>query len=171
VGKSSSKERHQNVKKSKFGGIISMESSNRNISSKELSSDDTEYSILRKKKRRWDKTRTFDGEIKKGEEVETWLLGMRKYFQVHNYSKNTKVKITIFDLNEGAFVWCEDLKEVKVFKENKLTWKQFEKYFKKAYLLEKYYDGKIKKFHEHKLGQILFQEVLGVVEVCPLPQK
>jgi hypothetical protein len=28
---------------------------------------------------------TFDGEHKKDEDVETWLLGMRKYFQLHNY--------------------------------------------------------------------------------------
>ena len=29
---------------------------------------------------------TFDGEHKKEEDVETWLLGMRKYFQLQNYS-------------------------------------------------------------------------------------
>ena len=29
---------------------------------------------------------TFDGEHKKDEDVKTWLLGMRKYFQLHNYS-------------------------------------------------------------------------------------
>jgi hypothetical protein len=29
---------------------------------------------------------TFDGEYKKDEDVETWLLGMRKYFQLHYYS-------------------------------------------------------------------------------------
>jgi hypothetical protein len=28
---------------------------------------------------------TFDGEHQKEEDVETWLLGMRKYFQLHNY--------------------------------------------------------------------------------------
>jgi hypothetical protein len=29
---------------------------------------------------------TFDGEHKKEKDVETWLLGMRKYFQLQNYS-------------------------------------------------------------------------------------
>ena len=29
---------------------------------------------------------TFNGETKKGEEVESWLSGMRKYFQIYNYS-------------------------------------------------------------------------------------
>jgi hypothetical protein len=28
---------------------------------------------------------TFDGDRKKEEDVETWLLGMRKYFQLQNY--------------------------------------------------------------------------------------
>jgi hypothetical protein len=31
---------------------------------------------------------TFDGEHKNDEYVETWLLGMRKYFQLHNYSSH-----------------------------------------------------------------------------------
>jgi hypothetical protein len=33
---------------------------------------------------------TFDGEHKKDEDAETWLLGMRKYFQLHNYSSHKK---------------------------------------------------------------------------------
>jgi hypothetical protein len=28
---------------------------------------------------------TFDSEHKKDEDVETWLLGMRNYLQLHNY--------------------------------------------------------------------------------------
>jgi hypothetical protein len=74
----------------------------------------------------------------KGEEVEAWLLGLKKYFQVHNYSKNTKVRIDIFILNGGVSIWWEDLKELKGLKEIKLIWKYFDKYFKKACMLEKY---------------------------------
>ena len=33
---------------------------------------------------------TFDGEIKKGEEVEVGLLGLNKYFRFHDYSENLK---------------------------------------------------------------------------------
>ena len=29
---------------------------------------------------------TFNGENKKGEEVESWLSGMKKHFQIYNYS-------------------------------------------------------------------------------------
>jgi len=34
---------------------------------------------------------TFDRESRKGEEVEAWLLDMKKYFQIYNYSSNMKV--------------------------------------------------------------------------------
>jgi hypothetical protein len=71
---------------------------------------------------------TFDGEIKKGEEIEAWIFCLKKYFQVHNYSKNTKARISIFNLNGGDSIWWEYLKEIKGLKEGKLTWKQFENY-------------------------------------------
>ena len=32
------------------------------------------------------KPSTYDGEVKSGQEYETWLLGMRKYFKVQDYS-------------------------------------------------------------------------------------
>jgi hypothetical protein len=31
-----------------------------------------------------------DGEIKKGEEVEAWLVVLKKYFRFHDYSKKLK---------------------------------------------------------------------------------
>jgi hypothetical protein len=41
---------------------------------------------------------TFDGEHKKDEDAETWLLGMRKYFQLHNYSSHAEGRISIYQL-------------------------------------------------------------------------
>jgi hypothetical protein len=35
---------------------------------------------------------TFDGEHKKEEDAETWLLGMKKYFQLQNYSAHARRK-------------------------------------------------------------------------------
>jgi hypothetical protein len=40
---------------------------------------------------------TFDGEHKE-EDVETWLLGMRKYFQLKNYSSQAEGRITMYQL-------------------------------------------------------------------------
>jgi len=42
------------------------------------------------------KPHTFDGEHKKDEYVETWLLGTRKYFQLHNYSSHAEGMISIY---------------------------------------------------------------------------
>jgi hypothetical protein len=112
VGKSSSKRRHLNVKKSKASGIISTKSYSRKIYFEDLSSSDTESSVRRKRKRHSQssvtkefkkaKPPTFDGEIKKGEEIKAWLFGLKKYFRLHNYFENTKARISIFNLKGGA---------------------------------------------------------------------
>jgi hypothetical protein len=75
---------------------------------------------------------TFDGDIKKGEEEEVWLPDLKKYFKVHDYSKNLKARITIFNLNGKASIWWEDFRNVEGIHEKDLSWKQFEKCFKKT---------------------------------------
>jgi hypothetical protein len=132
--------------------------------SKESSSGKTSsHSQTRRKKRKHSKSRdheefkkdkppTFDGEIKKEEEAEVWLLGLKKYFRVHDYSENLKAWIAIFNPNGKASIWWEDRRNVKGVHEKELSWKQFEKYFKKKYISEKYFDGKTNSFYELKLG-------------------
>jgi hypothetical protein len=48
---------------------------------------------------------TFEGEDKKDEDTETWLLGMRKYFQLHNYSSHAEGRIVIYQLKGKAYMW------------------------------------------------------------------
>jgi hypothetical protein len=103
----------------------------------------------------------FDGEIKKGEEEEIRLLGLMKYFRVHGYSKNLKPQISIFNLNGKASIWSEDLRNVKGIQEKKLSWKQFEKHFKKKYLSERYHDERTNNFYELKLGQLTIDEYIS----------
>jgi hypothetical protein len=55
---------------------------------------------------------TFDGEHKKDEEAKTWLLGMRKYFQLHNYSSHEEGIITIYQLKGKASMWWDQLVQV-----------------------------------------------------------
>jgi hypothetical protein len=38
---------------------------------------------------------TFYGENKKYEDAKAWLLGMRKYFQLHNYSSHAEARVAI----------------------------------------------------------------------------
>ena len=35
-----------------------------------------------------------------GEKDREWILGMRKYFRVHNYSNKMKARLAIYNLNE-----------------------------------------------------------------------
>jgi hypothetical protein len=42
-----------------------------------------------------------------------------------------------------------------------LSWKQFEKYFKKKYFSEKYFDRKTKEFYKLKLGELAIDEYIN----------
>jgi hypothetical protein len=84
---------------------------------------------------------------------------LKKYFRVHDYSEYLKAQITIFNLNGKASIWWEDRRNVKGIHED-MSWKHFEKYFKKNYLSEKYFDGKTKEFYELKLGQLTIDEYI-----------
>jgi hypothetical protein len=86
---------------------------------------------------------------------------MKKYFKFHDYSENFKAQIAIFNLIGKASIWWEDLRNVKVIHEKDLSWKKFEKYFKKKYLSEKYFDGETKEFYELKLGQLTIDEYMN----------
>jgi hypothetical protein len=50
---------------------------------------------------------TFDGEHKKDEPTEAWLLGMRTYFQLHNYSSRAEGRIYIYQLKGKASMWWD----------------------------------------------------------------
>jgi hypothetical protein len=104
---------------------------------------------------------SFDGEIKKGEEAKGWLLGLKKYFRVHDFSENLKARVATFNLNGKASIWWEDLKNMKGVREEDLSWKRFEKYFRKKYLSERYFDEKAKEFYELKLGQLTMEEYVN----------
>ena len=56
---------------------------------------------------------TYEGEINTGEKAEEWLLGMRNYFQFHNYSSEMKARLSIYNLNGKAVRWWRDLKHTK----------------------------------------------------------
>lgn len=97
---------------------------------------------------------TFDGKIKKCEEANSQLLGLKKHFHVHDYLKNMKAIVQIINMSERASIWWEYLKSVKENSKRKITWKQFNKYFGSKFLREGYYEGKIKEFHDLKLGKL-----------------
>ena len=72
----------------------------------------------------------FNGEIKKGEEAEAWLSGMKKYFHIYSYSDELKEKIAIYNLARKKDMWWQDIKKVKGIKACYVTWRTFKKHFK-----------------------------------------
>jgi hypothetical protein len=101
---------------------------------------------------------TFDGEHKKEEDAETWFLGMKKYFQLQNYSSHAKGRIEMYQLKGKASMWWDQFVQVQHIKEKEVTWREFKKYFEKKYLTKRYYDRKMKEFFELKLGSMTIDE-------------
>jgi hypothetical protein len=65
-----------------------------------------------------------------------------------------KVRMAIYNMKGKDSIWWQDLKTTKGLKEKKMEWEVFNKYFKKQYLYECYYERKTKEFYELRLGKI-----------------
>jgi hypothetical protein len=100
----------------------------------------------------------FDGEHKKEEDAKTWLLGMRKYFQLQNYFAHAEGRIVMYQLKGKASMWWDQFVQVHHIREKDVTWKEFKRYFEKKYLTKRYYDRKMKEFFELKLGSMTIDE-------------
>jgi hypothetical protein len=86
---------------------------------------------------------SFGGEREREDDVEAWLLGLKRYFQLHNYSSNLEARISTYHLHGKAAMWWDQLKQVEHVNESRITWKQFKKYFQKEYLSKHFYDKKM----------------------------
>ena len=139
----------------------------RNFHSTSDSSDDNHYT----KKRKYNlyeeisrefkniKPPTFNGETEKGEEAESWLSGMKKYFQIYKYSNQLKARMAIYNFSGKADIWWQDLKRVKGIREKNVNWSTFKKYFKKKFLSMQYYEERAKEFYELKLGLMTMKDL------------
>jgi hypothetical protein len=66
---------------------------------------------------------TFNGEHRKGEEVEAWLLEMKKYFQLHDYPSRVEATISTYHLQGKETMWWDQLKQAKHFDEKRISWR------------------------------------------------
>ena len=64
---------------------------------------------------------TFDGEHQKEEDAETWILSMRKYFQLQNYSSHAEGRIAMYQLKGKTSMWWDQLVQVQHIKEKNVT--------------------------------------------------
>ena len=123
--------KYKNIKQTKNESISCSEvfGDQRKFHSTSDSSDDNHYTKKRKYKPYEEiygefkkiKPPTFNGETEKGEEVESWLSGMKNYFQIYNYSDQLKSRMAIYNLSGKAGIWWENLKRVKGIKEKNVN--------------------------------------------------
>ena len=59
------------------------------------------------------------------ENTEEWLLGMNKYFREHNYSREIKSQLDIYNLNVKVSIWWRDLKHTKRDEVKDIIWITF----------------------------------------------
>ena len=69
----------------------------------------------------------FNGEVDKDEEAKAWLSGMKKYFQIYNYSDRLKARMAIYNLIGKVEIWLQDIKRVKNLKEKDVASRNFKK--------------------------------------------
>ena len=75
------------------------------------------------------KSPTYEGETNTWEKIKQWLLGMSKYFGVHNYSSEMKAHLAIYILNGKEAKWWRDLKHTKKDEVREIHWSKFRKIF------------------------------------------
>jgi hypothetical protein len=86
------------------------------------------------------------------------MLGMRKYFQLHNYFVKEKGRIVIYQLKRKKAMWWDQYVQVQHIYEKKVTWKEFRRYIKRKYLTKHYYGKKMKELFELKLESMTIDE-------------
>jgi hypothetical protein len=85
-------------------------------------------------------------------------MGMRKYFQLHNYSSKEEGIISIYQIKGNASMWWDLFLHVQHIDERKVTRRELKRYFQKKYLTKLYYDMKMKEFFELELGSMTIDE-------------
>jgi hypothetical protein len=66
---------------------------------------------------------SFEGEREREDDAKNWLLGLRRYFQFHNYSSNLEARISTYHLHGKATMWWDQQKQVEHVNEIRITWK------------------------------------------------
>ena len=69
------------------------------------------------------KPTSFDRERDREDNAKAWFLGLKRYFQFHNYSSNLEAIISTYHLHGKTTMWWDQLKQVEDINENRITWK------------------------------------------------
>jgi hypothetical protein len=66
---------------------------------------------------------SFGSETEREDDAEAWFLGLKRYFQFHNYSSNLEARISTYHLHKKYTMWSDQLNQVEHVNESRTTWK------------------------------------------------
>jgi len=67
------------------------------------------------------KTPSFDREREREDDAKAWFLGLKRFFQLHNYFSNLESRISTYHLHKKCAMWWAQLNQVEHVNESRIT--------------------------------------------------
>ena len=72
-----------------------------------------------------------------------------------------KYSLAIYNLNGKAARWWRELKHTKQDELREICWSKFHKIFQEKYMSERFFDRKVKEFHELHMGSMTMDSFIN----------
>ena len=72
-----------------------------------------------------------------------------------------KDRLTIYNLNGKAGRWWRDLKHTKKDEVKETCWSNFRNIFQEKYMSKRFFDRKVKEFHELRMGSMTMDSFIN----------
>ena len=73
-----------------------------------------------------------------------------------------KAHLSIYNLNRKATRWWRYLKHTKKDDPREICWDSFQKKFQEKYMSERFFDKKVKEFHELRMGSMTMDAFINI---------
>ena len=73
-----------------------------------------------------------------------------------------QARLAIYNLNGKAARWWRDLKHTKKDELQEISWENFRKIFQEKYMLKRFFDRKVKEFHELCMGSMTMDAFINI---------
>ena len=70
--------------------------------------------------------------------------------------------ISIYNLNGSAARWWRDLKHTKNDEVKEIRWSNFYRIFQEKYMSKRFFDRKMKKIHELRMGSMIMDSFINI---------
>ena len=72
-----------------------------------------------------------------------------------------KARLAIYNLNGKEVIWWRDLKHTKKDELREIRWDTFQKKIQEKYMSKRFFDRKVKDFHELRMGSMTMDVVIN----------